>query len=264
MSSSPGSPQAARAHTLPGAELQAVLDALGLQTTDEFDLVEAIKACERQIAHLHAWYRHGPSRSFSTREDYAFCGACEDTEVTNQFHQHDRAAATGRETGAALTQPPTEASNHAGLAIELVEERRSTLAALDAGRITLTKARIIVHGLQWLDDPWLEAEVEDRLLDDAPELTEQQLRRRLNRILMETDPDTVSKRHANSRKNRRVCPPKPDDDVTGIASMTLVGPAEDLTALYTAVDAAARSTGGHRSYPASGHASGTTHPAHRS
>ncbi|NEE02329.1 DUF222 domain-containing protein [Phytoactinopolyspora halotolerans] len=227
------------AATAPGPALGLALEECQPRQLDDYDVVDAIVACERQMAHLQA-VQARMVQELSGRENYAFCVACEDTEVDNAFHTHDRADAVGQELSPALTWTPNEAKNHAGLAIELVEEHRSVLRALEQGRISWNKARIIVRGVAWLHDAWLQAEVEDRLLEDAPGMTERQLHRRLNRMLSEADPDTARKRRAEGRKKRRVCPPVPDDDVTGIASMTLVGPAEDLAALYTAVDAGAR------------------------
>src|SRR5699024_10717079 len=82
------------------------------------------------------------------------------------------------------------------------------------------------------------AHVEAAALSRASEQTMRQLRARLRRLVHAADPAAIARRANLARRERMVHPPRPCGD--GNATMTAVGPLEDLHAVYTALDAAAR------------------------
>ncbi len=108
------------------------------------------------------------------------------------------------------------------------ELRRGTI---DAGR-----ARAILDSLA--DVPWQVAlAVEDQVLPEAPRRTAGQLRRDVARALIAIDPAEAERRAETRRRCRRVTRPRALPDET--AAMTIQGPAADVLALDTALQAAA-------------------------
>ena len=224
-----------------GAVLAATLESVDegvLRGLGDSPLVDVIIAAERQIAHLQAMQLRAMAE-LSVRENYAFCGGCGDADENSIGHEHNPVRAVGSELSAALSWTPAQADSRAGLAIELVEELPDTIAALDEGRIDVRRAGLIADKTRVLG-PMTRGAVERAVLPTAGEQTSTQLGRALDRRVMAADPAAAGRRRERGRRDRRVERPRPSGNADGIADMVLTGPAEDLTALWTAVDAAAR------------------------
>ena len=236
------SPPSLTSFTQPvGAELAVALEGVGdelLRGLDDSPLIDVIVAAERQIAHLHAVQARAMVE-LSRRENYAFCGRCGEDDETTPGHDHDPIRAVGSELSAALSWTPTVADQRAALAVELVEDLPDTLTALDEGRVDLRRAGLIVDKTRLLDWP-ARRQVEQAVLPMAGDKTSTQLGRLLDREVIAADPTSAERRRERGRRDRRVEPPRPCGNADGIADLVLTGPAEDLMALYTAVDAAAR------------------------
>src|SRR5699024_2217027 len=115
--------------------------------------------------------------------------------------------------------------------------------ALRRGTIDTGRARAILDSLA--DVPWQVAlAVEDQVLPTAPSRTAGQLRRDVARALIAVDPAEAERRAERRRRCRRVTRPRALPDET--AAMTIQGPAADVLALDTALQAAATAakTGG--------------------
>lgn len=114
---------------------------------------------------------------------------------------------------------------------------QATGEALRDGRIDPPRARVLVDRLREVDG-FTAAEVEHRVLPGAPDRTVAQLRRDVDRALLEVDPDGGALRRTRSRADRRVSRPKPLAD--GLAGLWAVLPAEDAARLDRNLDASAR------------------------
>ena len=113
----------------------------------------------------------------------------------------------------------------------------ATGEALRDGRIDPPRARVLVDRLREVDG-FTAAEVEHRVLPGAPDRTVAQLRRDVDRALLEVDPDGGALRRTRSRADRRVSRPRPLAD--GLAGIWAVLPAEDAARLDRNLDASAR------------------------
>lgn len=128
------------------------------------------------------------------------------------------------------------------LAVELLDDLPDTFEALAAGRIDADKARLIADRTRCLADPALRRRVEAAVLPDAHTRTRWALDQRLRREVIAADPAGAEERRHRAAARRYVGRPEPatPGGEDGMATVTLCGPAEDLTALWIAVDAAAR------------------------
>jgi hypothetical protein len=217
---------------------------------DEHDLVSAIAAAEAQAARMHA-IQAELIAELAGRDTYTICpadprGGGDAGDPDRRGHVHRPVAAVGQEISLALSVSPNQGIARAALAVELAGPRQALLAALRAGTITLRKADTIIDRLRPLH-PDQRGRIEaDLLAGNAATggLTDTQLRRILNRAVLAADPAAAQRRHHDTRRDRRVDPPRDRDTADGAAELTLTGPVDDLTALYTAVDAAARAARG--------------------
>jgi hypothetical protein len=129
-----------------------------------------------------------------------------------------------------LTRAAAGARLH--VAVELDQRLPQTAAALSAGTIDLPKARAIVDATAALEDPTTHA-VEDLVLPQAGEQTLGQLRAALTRAVITADPDGGQTRHEHATAARTVTiTARPD----GMAELWALLPAQDATAIYTAID----------------------------
>ncbi len=140
----------------PGTVLNAVIETLDLGALPRRELVDAVRAAQRQVAHLDA-LRARVVAELARRAD------------------PPGGPATAATVAAALSLETDEAEELVGLAVELVQSLPATVTALDEGRITAEKARIIATHTRRLA-PSTRATVEAVALARAPELTEAQLR----------------------------------------------------------------------------------------
>ena len=106
------------------------------------------------------------------------------------------------EIAAALTLTRRGAENLVGLALEL-GARPAIAAALEAGRIDLYKARILLEALAPLE-PLHAAAVQAAILPAAPGLTSGQLRAELTQVILALDPEAMRKRREKAEKDARV------------------------------------------------------------
>ena len=153
-------PSAAWASLAPGTVLNAVLETFDPPALPRRDLPRVAAAYQRQGAHLDAMQARVIAELAARDEPPG--GAATPVTVAEALHL-DLEAATELVT----------------LAVDLVTGLPATLAALDDGRITLPKARVIARRTRRLG-PATRTAVEAVALARAPELTEPQLRRWLD------------------------------------------------------------------------------------
>jgi hypothetical protein len=108
----------------------------------------------------------------------------------------------GAELAAALTLTAPAAEAQLGLAVDFTG-RPATWAALDAGRIDLPRAMVIMTLLAELG-PEHAAKVEADVLPQAPDMTTSQLRRALRRAILKLDPEAAQRRREQAERSARV------------------------------------------------------------
>jgi hypothetical protein len=224
-------PEPTWASMTPGLELAEVIDGINPSALDVDDLVRLAQAHTRQIAHHEAGLNEAMA-AMTRRSIYWVC--------TNDAEKpHDCAKAVADEVSVAMMWTPSHADARVRGAVELVEQLPATLAALRGGEIDAYKARIIADETAPLADrPEVRAQVEQAALAVAPNKSGPQLRAFVKRKVISADPETANKRRKKARTGRRVERPYPTCD--GMGAMNVYGPIEDLAALWTAIDAAAR------------------------
>lgn len=215
----------------PGAELAEIIDEAELCELGVDELVRLAQSVERVVSRYEGRLVEVLA-AMTRRPPYGVCAGADE-------HEHDRVRSAADEVSVAMWWTPKHADFRVRLAAELVDELPATVEALRSGRLDLYKARVVAEETRPLrDDPQLRERVEQAALDHAGRKTGPQLRSYLRRKVIAAAPESAEQRRRKARRDRRVERPLPEAD--GMASMCLVGPAEDLVALWTAVDAAAR------------------------
>ncbi|WP_026877001.1 HNH endonuclease signature motif containing protein [Jiangella gansuensis] len=221
----------------PGPELVAELAGIEVAGLPAHDLVVLAVAWERQKAYAEA-RQLAVFAALAAQPEYQHCTY---PDTAGGTHEHRAVQAAGSEVSLALAWSPGRAAHRVATAVELVEELPTTLDALTAGRIDADKARLITERTRCLPNPDTRRSVEAAVLPVAEHKTRTALDTALRRAVIAADPTGAEQRHRDATDRRRVQRPEPaspgGDD--GMAQLYLYGPAEDLTALWTAIDAAA-------------------------
>jgi hypothetical protein len=126
-----------------------------------------------------------------------------------------------------------------GEARGLVEEFPAVFAALEAGAITLPKARIIAEACTDLDPVAAEA-VEQKVLTRAPQQTTGQLRAALRRAVLRADHEAAARRRERKRRERAVVL-YPERD--GMATLSATLSAAEAVGVFAVLDQHARGCG---------------------
>ncbi|GAA3889104.1 hypothetical protein GCM10022381_33630 [Leifsonia kafniensis] len=141
-----------------------------------------------------------------------------------------------REIGALLGAPQPTASRLIDESQALVHELPGTLAALENGAISYQHARVIIDQARILPAD-VRAAFEQAVLPDALRLPASQLRRKAVALRERMHPDSIIARTRAAVAERRLAFEAAPD---GMAWLHLFGPAADVQAAFTRVDAVAR------------------------
>ncbi len=209
-----------------GPELAAVLAAFDLDGADGYDLVEAAAAWAR----LSAWAAANEARVLA-----ALASRAEMRPDVSGYRSVNAVTNTAAEIAGRCQVTTRQAENQVGRALQLVEDFQDTQAALAAGLIDLRRARVITDELGG-QDPEVRARVEAAALSKAPAIDAVALRRLVKRLLHELAPVETAERHRIARDGRYVAVTPASD---GMAFLEALLPAEDATALNTALKVAA-------------------------
>jgi uncharacterized protein DUF222 len=206
-----------------GPQLAHALSLLRIDRLDDYRLVEALQGWAR----LAAW---AASQQLAALAELL-------ARRQNSPHAEDAEHVTD-EVAAALAISGRAADAQVDLAAGLA--RLPTVGqALAAGEIDVVKARVITDGVAQLTDQ-AAATVAARVLARAGRQTPGQLRAAVARAALSADPAAAEERHDQQARERRVeLYPLPD----GIAELRATGPADQLAAVFTALDAWARKAG---------------------
>ncbi|WP_116947166.1 DUF222 domain-containing protein [Jiangella endophytica] len=215
------------AEALPtGPELAAVIAGFDPSAASAYDLVEAGSA----FARMAAWVAAGEATVLAElasraqlRPDHT--GYRSVNPVTN----------TAIEIAGRCHVTVTQAENQVGHALQLVEDFHDTHTALSTGAIDLRRARVITDELGG-QDQHVRVRVEAAVLPKAPCLDAVALRKVIKRLLHELAPVATAERHKIARDRRYVAVTPASDGMTHLEALL---PAEDATALTTALNAAA-------------------------
>ena len=214
----------------PGPELGAILAALDLSRYNGFQLVEILSAQQRQVSFENA-------RLLAVTRELTYTSWGGSTADPTRRVEPDRF--TGTEIAFALSVTEYSAGAMIVTALTAVDELPALHQALKAGRIDLTKTRMIVNELVGASREHARLVV-DKVLTHAHRATTTQLKAILRRALLSLDPDAVKKRHQASVQSRRF---DHDPDPCGTASLTASYlPPDKAAAAYDYVDAVARAS----------------------
>ncbi|MGH3777363.1 MAG: DUF222 domain-containing protein [Pseudonocardiaceae bacterium] len=196
----------------------------------EFEALERVGGWERVIAWAQArQLREMASFIDSAQARNKAMGACDS-------QAHDSAVA---EVGLMLTASARTAACRVGDAWSLCTRLPATLAAMEAGRITLVKARILDTETLNLSEEHTAA-VEAKVLTKASKQTPGQLRAATRRAVLVADPAAAAKRAEQARRERGVRMwPEPD----GMATLCAYLPAGDAVGVFAVIDDYARRAG---------------------
>ena len=149
----------------------------------------------------------------------------------------------------ALRATPRGADRIVDLGMDLQHRLPATLQRARAGQIDPARARVLSEETSTLNQE-IVTTVESRLLPIAARLTPGQLRARVRRMVIETDPDAAQQRHHDKVADRGV---HLADEGDATAALTGFGlPADKALGAYQYVDAWARQLRRHET-PETGH-----------
>jgi hypothetical protein len=210
----------------PGPQLATLLHDADVSELGAFELVETVAGWHR----LASW---AAARQAAAIMELSRRAEMQPTDRRVESMSSLRVAST--EVAARLAMTPREGDGLVARARVWCEDLPATWVALQAGRIDVRKAEVIVDGLRGhtLD---LARTVEAEVLERAETMTAAQLRRAIIRALHRLDPDTMAQRAENAAENRfvRTSPAK-----DGMAWLEAYLPAADAAAIETAIQAGA-------------------------
>jgi len=217
-----------------GAAVAACLPALG--GLCDHDLVTEIAAGERRLAvvaaqQLRAMVELAGRSVFTLADNKVLPGKVRARLDAPEERAH-RAAV---EISAALTIAPQTASIRLGEALRLVEDYPGTLAEVGTGRLSLSRARVILEETEVLY-PVQRAIVEAKALDVAASLTPGKLRRKVAAWVLGIDPRSAERRHGDAMA-RRGFAVRPQRD--GMATVSADTDAAGAQTVFAACDAVA-------------------------
>jgi hypothetical protein len=192
-----------------------------METFLAVDPLAEIARCEEQIAMLHGRQIRAMARFVAA--------AVTDPDYDEPEHAEASAFA---EIALVLGVSPRTSDGRVGEARDLVQRLPATVAALCAGCITLSRARVILAETVNLPVERLAA-VEAAVLPKAGQLTPGNLRRATRRVVERIDAEALTKRVAAARADRWVSL-RPEFDGTAIVAARL--PVEQAYAVYGAID----------------------------
>jgi hypothetical protein len=196
----------------------------------EFEALERVGGWERVIAWAQA-------RQIREMTSFMHSAQARNRELGAWDSQaHESAVA---EVGLMLRASARTAACRVGDAWSLYTRLPATLAALESGRITLTKARIIDTETMNLSDEHAAA-VQAQVLDKARQQTPGQLRVATRRAVVSADPGAAQKRAEQASRERGV---RMWPEADGMATLSAYLPAADAVGVFAVLDEHARRAG---------------------
>jgi len=194
----------------PGPFLAMVLEHADRSRLNGYDVVRLLKARERQNA-------HGAAQSMADMVEISYSAPGNADSQPHRLREQFEYAAD--ELRPALTLSRRAAEFRLSDATDIRERLPQVWELLDQGRIDVSKARAFASGTCHLPEQ-VARSVVAQLADIASRLTLGQLRARIRKLCIATDPEDARKRETAAHEDRRfVIEPTPD----GVADIHLFG-----------------------------------------
>lgn len=210
----------------PGPVLAAWLSSVDVAGLSGADRVRVLRARARLVAHVEALVL---ADTVAVLDAVADLDGVEDDEVF-------RAAAAEVATALHLTRRSAESQLE--FAVSLRRRLPQVWEVLAAGDIDVRRAKVIEHGTAHLDAVGARR-VADQVLGEAPTLTTGQLRVRLRRLCIETDPEDAQDRYETAVTDRRVVVEPTVDGTANLLGLDL--PPDRVAAISARIDHLAKS-----------------------
>ncbi|WP_166354600.1 DUF222 domain-containing protein, partial [Phytoactinopolyspora limicola] len=224
----PGVDESDIAGMLPGTRLAVVLDTLALAEVGVHQLADTVAGWERIIAWAAA--RQADAATELTRRD-----ELSPDDDGARFASLHPVPVTAAALCAVRPWTKPQAEKLVDHAVTLVEDYPRVHHALRDGRLDMVKARILTRALTKCDTDVAEL-IQNAVLPFVHGWTDVKLSRVINELLHELDAAGAKRRHRQARDRRDVWL-QPGDD--GMAWLIAYLPAEEATAILTALNAAA-------------------------
>lgn len=213
----------------PGAALVSALVQADLERLDDYDVVEAVAAWDRVVSWVQA-------------QQLEVVAVLADRESMNPSWpvtagRVARPNVTGEELALRLGRTRRAANVMVDMARALVGPLAPTAELLERGRLDLAQVRAIHDGLAGVPDIGC-ADVQDVVLDRAPNRTPGQLTKDVSRALIALDPAGASARVEQACRGRRVDRPRALPH--GMAGLWAVLPADRAITIDADLDSHAR------------------------
>ena len=174
-----------------GPHLATSLEHIDRTKLSGHDLVSLLQARERQISHLQAG-------SMADSVEISYSDSASSNHRTSEPFEF-----ASDEIRAALTLTRRAADFRLSLASDVRERLPQAWEMLDSGSIDLSRARVFADGTAHIPDE-VASSVVAQLADVAPSLTTGQLRARIRRLCITTDPDDAAKRQRTAHEERKL------------------------------------------------------------
>lgn len=211
----------------PGPVLGAFLSSIDPDTLVGYDRVAVLRAHQRMASHHQAQVMHAIA-SVSDAYDY------DDINASLE--------AASLEVAAALRLTRRSAESQVALAHDLRHRLPVVFDRLIAGVIDVPRARALVEGTWHLGDDAARTVI-GQIVDDVPRFTTGQLRSRLRRLCLASDPDDAKARYESAVSERRVVMEPTTSGTANLYAMDL--PPERVAAITDRINRLARGLRGH-------------------
>jgi hypothetical protein len=182
------------------------------------DLLVLARARARQLAHDQAQLQADVLEIASV--------AVDSLDETDLIVCGDRVADfADDEVAAALSWTSVTAAHQIELAEQCIRRLPAVHAAMLGGHIDVAKARVLCQGVRVLEDDALARALVERVLTGAEQKTTAQLRAKLARLVIKTDPDAARRRYSNGLGLRRLEHGREDDGTWCLGGRFLPAPA---------------------------------------
>ena len=208
----------------PGPILAAFLASIDVTRVSGYDRIVVLRAHQRLVSHY-------------TASVYADMAAVVDVLDDAETKRWDAAEAAAAEVRAALHLTRRCADTEVGIALELHTRLPRVHDMLASGDLDLRRARVLLDGTSHLDDA-AARRVIDQIAGDATRYTTGQLRTRLRRLCIETEPDNAARRYEDAVEERRVVIEPNDTGTANYLGMDL--PPDRVTAAAQRINRIAR------------------------
>ena len=194
----------------PGAVLAAMLDEINIDTCTGYQRVQVLQARQRQVAHYQAQALQAITAIIDTfRDHYDDDGLVDEAAV-----------AGSAEVAAALHLTRTAADSETSLALALQHRLTRVRDALGDGAIDVRRAKVMVADTMHLTVATARTVI-DMVLPDAGLLTTGQLKAKLRKLCVATDPDEAKDRYEHAVEDRRVVVEANSDGTANLLALNL-------------------------------------------